>query len=112
MTPLRTILHPTDFSEPSRNAFRVACSLARDQGARVVVLHVTPPPDEGVPRPAEEVEALWTKLRQLRDEDPTARVETLLREGDPVTEIPRVVREFHCDLVVMGTHAWRGGTGC
>ena len=30
MLPIKTILHPTDFSEPSGHAFRLACSLARD----------------------------------------------------------------------------------
>ena len=32
MLPLQTLLHPTDFSEPSRFAFELACSLARDYG--------------------------------------------------------------------------------
>jgi nucleotide-binding universal stress UspA family protein len=43
MTPIRTILHPTDFSPRSAVAFRMACSLARDFGARMVVVHVQPP---------------------------------------------------------------------
>src|SRR5262249_37737242 len=43
MLPIRKILHPTDFSEHSEPAFRLACSLARDYGAPVVVLHVTSP---------------------------------------------------------------------
>ena len=30
MLAIRTILHPTDFSEQSDYAFRLACSLARD----------------------------------------------------------------------------------
>jgi nucleotide-binding universal stress UspA family protein len=38
--PVRTILHPTDFSDRSRAAFEVASSLARDQKAVLVVLHV------------------------------------------------------------------------
>jgi nucleotide-binding universal stress UspA family protein len=40
MWPLKTILHPTDFSRCSQDAFRLACSLARDHGARLIVLHV------------------------------------------------------------------------
>jgi hypothetical protein len=39
MLGIRTILHPTDFSEYSNYAFRLACSLARDSGARLIVLH-------------------------------------------------------------------------
>ena len=44
MLPINTILHPTDFSDNSDYAFRLACSLARDYGARLIALHVTPPP--------------------------------------------------------------------
>ena len=35
MLPIKTILHPTDFSKHSANAFEVACALARDYGARL-----------------------------------------------------------------------------
>ena len=52
MYPIRTILHPTDFSGPAQAAFRVACSLAREHGARLVVLHVLTPPVAGPQRSA------------------------------------------------------------
>jgi nucleotide-binding universal stress UspA family protein len=39
-----TILVAADFSEGSRQAFRIACSLARQGGARLLVLHVVEPP--------------------------------------------------------------------
>jgi nucleotide-binding universal stress UspA family protein len=44
VSKIRTILHPTDFSERSESAFHLACSLARDNGARLIILHVIPPP--------------------------------------------------------------------
>ncbi len=44
MTLFRTIIHPTDFDEPSKEAFRVARLLAQAIGARVVAFHVVPPP--------------------------------------------------------------------
>jgi len=40
MLSIRTILHPTDFSDHSALAFGVVCALARDYGACLVVLHV------------------------------------------------------------------------
>jgi nucleotide-binding universal stress UspA family protein len=43
MLPLATILHPTDFSEHSEFAFRLACALASDYKARLIVLHVISP---------------------------------------------------------------------
>jgi nucleotide-binding universal stress UspA family protein len=51
---MRTILHPTDFSPPCEEAFRMACSLARAQTARLILLHVAepapPPPSTTLPR--------------------------------------------------------------
>ena len=44
MLHLERILHPTDFSPLAENAFHMACSLARDHGGRVIVLHVAVPP--------------------------------------------------------------------
>ena len=44
MMPIHTILFPTDFSAPAEMAFRMACALARDYGARLIVLHVWVPP--------------------------------------------------------------------
>ena len=38
MLPIRTILHPTDFSEFSEAAFHLACSMAKDYGAELVLL--------------------------------------------------------------------------
>ena len=43
MPPFRTILVAADFSESSREAFRVACSLAREDETRVIVLNVMEP---------------------------------------------------------------------
>ena len=40
MLAVNTILHPTDFSERSQYAFWLACPLARDYGARLIVVHV------------------------------------------------------------------------
>ncbi len=40
----KTLIHPTDFDAPSKEAFRVARSLAHALGARFVVFHVVPPP--------------------------------------------------------------------
>jgi len=40
MLSIQTILHPTDLSPRSEYALQLACSLARDHGARLIVLHV------------------------------------------------------------------------
>jgi len=44
MKPIRTLLHPTDFSEDSDSALELACSLARDLSAQIHIVHVIPHP--------------------------------------------------------------------
>lgn len=112
---IKTILHPTDFSEPSDLAFRLACSLARDHGARLVVAHVIEPPVPVygggvlvVPPPQGLKEPLRAKLLQLRPPGETVQVEHRLAEGDAATEILDLAEQARADLIVMGTHG-RGG---
>jgi nucleotide-binding universal stress UspA family protein len=38
MFSIKTILHPTDFSEQANHALRLACMLARDYEARLVAV--------------------------------------------------------------------------
>jgi nucleotide-binding universal stress UspA family protein len=114
MLPIRTILHPTDFSPCSAEAFQVACSLARDYGARLFLLHVQPPVvitgEWGLPppEPADVRKTLQEQLGQLRPPDPKISVEHHLKEGEAVAEILRLAQESHCDLIVIGTHGWTG----
>lgn len=111
---MRVILHPTDFSKASETARRVARQLARDHGARLVVLHVAPidvylearfaaeldPADRGL-----ALDALATKLD---GPDLKHRVETWLARGTTAEEIRRVAQDVAADLIVMGS---RGRTG-
>jgi nucleotide-binding universal stress UspA family protein len=116
MLPIRTILHPTDFSPQSAAGYQMACALARDYGARLVLLHVHPvdmvygegyvlPPD-----PAAILEELRQELDRMPPPDPGVRVDRAIEDGDPVTEILETARETGCDLIVMGTHG-RTGVG-
>ena len=114
MLAIRTILHPTDFSERSEFAFRLACSLARDYGARLTVLHVTEPAMavtcDGVLMfpPAVDVLPLRERLQQLRPPDPKVQVEHRVVEGNAAIEILRVAEETKCDMIVLGTHGRTG----
>jgi nucleotide-binding universal stress UspA family protein len=113
MLPIRRILHPTDFSERSQNAFRLACALARDYAVPLVVLHVSPPyvvVGEGViVNPSrEDTEGLRAQLERVQAHDPRVVIEHRLIEGEPAGEILRVAREAGCGLIVMGTHGRTG----
>jgi nucleotide-binding universal stress UspA family protein len=114
MLAIHTVLHPTDFSESSDFAFRLACTLARDYGARLVVVYVAEPPvplyGDGVviPPPDVDKEPLRVQLQQLRPRDPKVPVEHRLAEGDAATEILSLAKETQADVIVMGTHGRTG----
>jgi len=115
MLALGTILHATDFSKSAEHAFQLACALARDYNAQLIVLHVarrpivTPVMGVVPPEPVEYEETLKATLHQLQLDNPTLRLETqLLFVGDTVSEILRTARETGADLIVMGTHGRTG----
>jgi nucleotide-binding universal stress UspA family protein len=105
MLPIQTILHPTDFSQRSHHALELAFALARDCGARLIILHVMPVPIQQKRLYREEMEG---ELLGMRVPDPQVRVERRLEEGDPATQILRVAQETNCDLIVMGSHGRTG----
>lgn len=109
MLAIQTILHPTDFSERSGYAFETALALARDYGARLLLLHVTTPPRDA---PKDEYQrALQEKLRWLHPAESPVTVEARLVEGDAATEILHVAQDGPCDLIVMGTHGRKRASG-
>jgi nucleotide-binding universal stress UspA family protein len=114
--PILVILHPTDVSECSRASLHVARRLARDVGARLVVLHVTPVEVvlEGTLAGGGDPDADRDSLEEICEEmegpDLKCPVETRLERGDPTAKILRVAGEIEADLIVMGTHG-RSGLG-
>jgi nucleotide-binding universal stress UspA family protein len=114
MLAIRNILHPTDFSEHSELAFRLACSLARDYGARLIVLHVVEPttviPGEGALAfpPEDDLEPFRRRLQRFQPRDPQSPVEHRVVEGHAATEILRVAEATKCDVIVLGTHGRTG----
>jgi universal stress protein A len=113
MLRIATILHPTDFSPIAEHAFHLACSLARDHGGRIIVLHVAEPPIVGyggvmTPPPKGDWKAMEDQLARVYVPDARIPIEHLLVEGTPVAEILRVAQESNCDLIVMGSHGRTG----
>jgi nucleotide-binding universal stress UspA family protein len=119
MPLFQTIIHPTDFDEPSKEAFRVARSLAQALGARVVVFHVLPPPaivtqDGRVildPREAESVD-LWPEYRTLEADTPKVPVQYAVVVGGEAEAKHLLEERIHelgeGVLVVMGSHGRTG----
>ncbi len=112
MLPIRKILHPTDFSDHSRAAFEMACALARDYGAELLILHAnraTPiyaPDGIVVGVPVEEPYELRGRLAQIRPEDSRIKFEHKLVDGDPAEQIVKAAAGM--DLIVLGTHGTTG----
>lgn len=113
MLPVHTILFATDLTDDSQAVFEFACSLARDHGARLVVLHVEMPPVvESMAIMTHDPETYyaraWEELRGFQSPESNIRVEHLLAVGDPATEILRVAENTSSGLIVMGTHGRSG----
>ncbi len=121
MSAIKKILVPTDFSEPSRQALRYACSLADAVHASLHVIHVTENPYvpgaflEYYAPPPEYLEQIERETRKslestLTPDERTKYQATLtLRTGGAAHEILAFLREQgDIDLVVMSTHG-RGG---
>jgi nucleotide-binding universal stress UspA family protein/quercetin dioxygenase-like cupin family protein len=117
MSSIRTILHPTDFSENSEYAFRMACSLAKDHKADLVLFHVIPPLaapilPEPPPNPLQSADSQECLKRWQfawpQPPDPNVHVEHRVAEGNAPCEILRLAQALKCDLLVMGTHGRTG----
>jgi nucleotide-binding universal stress UspA family protein len=119
MSVFQTIIHPTDFDGPSKEAFHLARSLAEALGARVVAFHVVSPPaivsqDGRVildPKNPEPID-LWPEYRQLQAETPKVPVQYAVVVGDKAEAkhmLQEKIREFgESVLVVMGSHGRTG----
>jgi nucleotide-binding universal stress UspA family protein len=116
MLHLKAILHPTDYSNHSDYAFRLACSLARDHEARLIILHVvtTLGPELVSYGEAAELQPeayrqkLLDDLRRIQPRDAEVPVEHRLAEGDAADQILHVASETGCDMIVLGTHGRTG----
>jgi nucleotide-binding universal stress UspA family protein len=116
------ILLPIDDSEFSEAATNAVVALARPEDVEVKVLHVLEPPSLLVGREMAaydpEFEAVWKASRELakalvtktteRLQKAGLRVTPALEEGDPKSKIIDVAREWHADLIVLGSHGRSG----
>jgi universal stress protein A len=114
------ILLPTDFSDCSAEAARVARLLAERFGSRIVVLHVLDEPAALDPmfRGDVPLELLRSRMEQFAQENLDAflasrfsgfeNFETMLTAGIPYREIIGKARDCAAGLIVIGTHGRTG----
>ena len=120
MLPIKTILCPTDFSEPSIAAVKTASELAVHFGAAICLAYVVPTiplptSDPGYDFELPEYEQILhedavKKLRALQDEimKPGLSVRTIVGHGQAADEIVIIAEKERPDLIVISTH---GSTG-
>lgn len=119
MIPPKTILVPTDFSEPARDALDYAVELAEKLDAKVHVMHAFELPLVGFPDGnmtiTAEMATRITVAAQSALDDILTRYRprrvglvTSLVQGDPREAVLTKAEEIGADLIVMGTHGRRG----
>ena len=113
---LRTIVVPIDFSEASEKALDYAIPFARQFGAKITLLFVSPAQcqaNEFAYLPIEETAVNWA-AKELLNSIASRRIapellgETLVRKGVAFEEIARTARELDADLIIVNTHGYTG----
>lgn len=110
----RSILVAVENSPADRTILTHVRELAKLTGAELLLVHVADGWaarhfDELKLRESEEMKADRAYLEQLAAELTAAslKVSTELAMGDPATELIRLCRERHVDLIAMSTHGHR-----
>jgi nucleotide-binding universal stress UspA family protein len=106
---IRNILVPIDWSPPSKQAFRLADSLAHQHNAKITLVYVVPLATVlNGPTPENYLTHLRDQLRLLEPSSPDIQTDYVVTEGIPAVSILETARDFGCDLIVMGTHGRTG----
>lgn len=108
------ILFPTDFSTLGQAALETATDLAKQRGAKLMIVHVEEPPMAygggelyyGIAEP--DRNELKKMLAAVLPTDPAVGYEHRLMIGNPATAIVHLAEQEHVDMIVMPTHGRTG----
>lgn len=107
------ILFATDFSHAGDAAMELAASIARDRGAKLLILHVEEPPRNyggemyyGALEP--DLEEIEQMLQAIKPTVPDVLLEYRLVQGDPAETICQVAKDERAEMIVLGTHGRTG----
>lgn len=111
-----SLLVPFDGSDSSKKALSRACALSRADGAEISVLYVIPRYEEMMD--FIKTESITKSLYQAAEkivEDAKkfaaglgAQIKAVVQEGRADEKILDISAKLKNDLIVMGTHGWRG----
>jgi nucleotide-binding universal stress UspA family protein len=111
-----SLLVPFDGSPSSEKALARACALAKEDGAEISVVYVIPRYEEmmeffktdSVKKSLfQEAEKIIEKAKQLAAAQ-GARIKAVVQEGHAGEKIVELADTMKHDLIVTGTHGWRG----
>lgn len=120
MGMFNTILVAVDESEAARDAFALACTLALEDRAALLLVSVLDIANliaasgYDAPYPQETIDLMEAARQQLLDEKKAAAaaagltVTACIGRGDAVDEILRVAQEQSAGLICIGTHGRHG----
>jgi len=111
-----SLLVPFDGSEQSKRALGRAAELAKQDGARVALLYVIPRYEEMVEffRTDAIQKSLYQEAEKVIDvarkiaREKGVSISTEIRDGHAADEIIKAAGKQEADLIMMGTHGWRG----
>jgi len=104
-----TILVPTDFTENSDHAFKHAVVLARQNNAKIYLLHVLTELEKTNKERAHKVlnqdlNDFAQKELKNHPDDVANFVEPMTAAGNPVHRILETADSLKADVIIMGTH--------
>lgn len=120
MLPLIKLLCPTDFSEPAREALKVAVEFVLHFGAQLSLVNVVPmlpvlPRDPNYAFKVPQYEQMLNadaeeRLNELIKEvtTPITNIRTILGHGDAASEIIRIAEKENVDMIVIATPGMTG----
>jgi nucleotide-binding universal stress UspA family protein len=121
MLPIKKILCPTDFSEPSYEGLKGAHELAEQFSAELILVHVVSPVNFA-PSPtggagfhlAKYFEEIVNASQKSLDEVAKSRIppnlaaRTVVLQGPPADQIVELAASEKVDVIVVATHGWTG----
>ncbi|MGB7352360.1 MAG: universal stress protein [Acidobacteriaceae bacterium] len=111
-----TIMHPVSLAGLHESSTALSLKLARQFGARVVLLHVVPPGTATARDPGKAVNDATADLNRLIPDEARASTQAMVRIAinNVVSEVLNVAHEIEAGLIVLGVHApahsWLPGT--
>ena len=121
MLPLKKIVWPTDFSDPSYAGLKIATELAIQFSAQMLLVHVVAPLPTmhggvaptgfHIPSVLKEMqESAEKSLGEIRREGIPAEIQarTVVIHGRPAHEIVKLAEQEKADIIVIATHGESG----